>query len=93
MILYQLGCTCGHDFESWFRDSASFDALAASKLLSCPRCAADTVSKRLMAPSVRTARAARPASPPTAAPSASTPPAGIGTPSKAPAAPVPGAPA
>lgn len=50
MILYELVCEHGHSFESWFRDSAAFDALAAAQGLSCPTCGSASVGKALMAP-------------------------------------------
>jgi len=52
MILYQLGCTNDHSFESWFRDSAAFDHQVARGLLSCPVCGSGGVSKSIMAPAV-----------------------------------------
>lgn len=58
MIHYQLRCDDGHEFEGWFRDSASFDSQAAGGLLSCPRCGTTQVGRGLMAPAVRTRRAA-----------------------------------
>jgi hypothetical protein len=50
MILYELVCEHGHSFESWFRDSAAFDALAAAHGLNCPVCGSSSVGKALMAP-------------------------------------------
>ena len=52
MILYQLGCSNDHSFESWFRDSAAFDDQVAHGLLSCPVCGSGGVSKSIMAPAV-----------------------------------------
>ncbi len=39
--------------SSWFRDSASFDALAGEGHVACALCGARTVEKALMAPAVR----------------------------------------
>lgn len=50
MILYELVCEHRHTFESWFRDSAAFDALAAADGLTCPVCGSARVQKALMAP-------------------------------------------
>lgn len=50
MIRYSLRCDKDHGFESWFRDSAAFDALAGSGALSCPQCGSTAVSKAIMAP-------------------------------------------
>ena len=41
MIHYSLICDDGHGFESWFRDSAAFDAQAAKGLINCPFCQLD----------------------------------------------------
>ena len=56
MIKYALRCDGGHAFESWFRDSASYDSLAEAKLVACPQCGSSHVDKALMAPSVQTSR-------------------------------------
>jgi len=56
MIRYNLICTAGHDFESWFRDAAAFDKAAAAGAVSCPVCGSPDVVKALMAPSVSTSR-------------------------------------
>lgn len=50
MILYELICDQHHTFESWFRDSAAFDTLAAAGGVSCPVCGSTQVHKALMAP-------------------------------------------
>ena len=52
MIRYQLGCANDHSFESWFRDSASYDAQVDGTLLACPVCGTDRVTKSIMAPAV-----------------------------------------
>jgi hypothetical protein len=52
MIRYALACEAGHDFESWFRDSAAFDAQAADGLVECPRCGSSNVAKQIMAPAL-----------------------------------------
>jgi hypothetical protein len=52
MIRYALACENGHGFDSWFRDSASFDDLAGKGLVSCPQCGAAKVRKQIMSPSV-----------------------------------------
>jgi hypothetical protein len=50
MIKYALVCEAGHDFESWFADSAAFDKQAKRKLVSCPHCGSTKVEKAIMAP-------------------------------------------
>lgn len=52
MIRYALACEVGHDFESWFPSSASFDDQAGRGLVTCPFCGSGTVAKQLMAPSL-----------------------------------------
>ncbi|MEQ5777028.1 MULTISPECIES: DUF1178 family protein [unclassified Thalassospira] len=56
MILFQLKCNHDHEFEGWFRDSATYEAQSTSGELSCPMCGSDQVSKALMAPRLRTSR-------------------------------------
>jgi hypothetical protein len=57
VIKYLLGCDSGHEFESWFRASADFDAQSRAGEVACPHCASIEVAKLPMAPSVVTKRA------------------------------------
>ena len=50
MIRYALICQQGHQFESWFQDSAAYDKQAKRGLVSCPRCGSAKVEKAIMAP-------------------------------------------
>jgi hypothetical protein len=50
MIRYSLVCDKGHDFESWFADSAAYDKQAKRKLVACPHCGSAKVDKAIMAP-------------------------------------------
>jgi hypothetical protein len=50
MIRYSLVCDKGHDFESWFADSAAYDKQAKRKLVACPHCGSVKVDKAIMAP-------------------------------------------
>jgi len=52
MILYQLQCADGHQFEAWFRDSATYDTQAKAGDIECPMCGGHKVSKALMTPNV-----------------------------------------
>ena len=54
MILFDLRCANGHDFEAWFRDSATYDQQAEAGAISCTICGDTAVSKALMAPAVTT---------------------------------------
>lgn len=59
MIKYQLACAAGHEFEAWFASSDAFDTQARRKLISCPDCASNAVTKRPMAPAIVSGRAQR----------------------------------
>jgi len=50
MIRYALHCERGHDFESWFANSAAFDKQKKRKLVTCPICSSAQVEKAMMAP-------------------------------------------
>jgi hypothetical protein len=54
VIAYNLACTKGHEFEGWFRDSASYDVQEADGALTCPVCGDGKVRKAIMSPSVKT---------------------------------------
>lgn len=56
MIRYTLACDKGHQFESWFADSAAYDKQAKRKLVTCPTCGSAKVEKALMAPQVSTSK-------------------------------------
>jgi len=50
MILYQLRCAKHHEFETWFRDSATFDAQSRKGAVECPFCSDTKIVKMPMAP-------------------------------------------
>ncbi len=52
MIRYTLRCERGHNFESWFQDSAAYDSQAKRKLVSCPVCDSVKIEKAIMAPRI-----------------------------------------
>lgn len=52
MILYQLKCQQGHNFEAWFRNGATYDSQQASDDVSCPHCGTVNVAKAPMAPNI-----------------------------------------
>jgi hypothetical protein len=56
MIRYALVCENGHDFESWFPDSAAYDKQVKRKLVTCPHCGSAKVGKAIMAPRLAGAR-------------------------------------
>ena len=55
MIKYALRCERGHEFESWFKNSAAYDSQRKRGLIACPGCNSAKVEKAIMAP--RLARA------------------------------------
>ena len=56
MIRYELTCDNGHKFEGWFGSAEDFDRQQKMALVTCPSCGSAHVAKRLMAPSLSTAR-------------------------------------
>ena len=57
MIKYNLECSCGETFESWFQNSNEYEKLLKKNLINCYVCGGSkTVKKSLMAPSVTTSK-------------------------------------
>ena len=52
MIKYNLKCSNGHEFKSWFLDSSEFDKLKKKRLLECIYCSSKKIKKSIMAPMV-----------------------------------------
>ena len=50
MIRYSLNCDKGHEFESWFANSAAYEKQAKRALIGCPLCGSTKVEKAIMAP-------------------------------------------
>ena len=88
MIKYALRCEHGHEFESWFKNSAAFDSQKKRGLVACPGCGSAKVEKAMMAPRLaRSERAEvkpRPAAP--VPPPGATPPAASTVPAPPPLA-------
>lgn len=77
MIHYQLRCSEDHEFDGWFKDSATFERQAKRGLVDCPHCGNTQVTRALMAPAVATRETSPPTVPaPAPAPQAATPMAG-----------------
>jgi hypothetical protein len=74
MIRYSLACERGHEFESWFANSAAYDKQAKRGLVACPMCGSTKVEKAIMAP--RLARSDKAIEVPAPAPAPAAPPAG-----------------
>lgn len=52
MIRYTLRCAQGHEFDSWFASSSTYDKLVSAGQVSCAICGDADVKKTLMAPRV-----------------------------------------
>src|SRR5262245_44818964 len=50
MILYRLRCSKGHEFESWFKDSKTYERQEKKSLIGCAVCGEAKVERALMAP-------------------------------------------
>ncbi len=50
MIRYALHCDKGHEFESWFANSAAYAKQAKRGLVACPICGSAKVEKAIMSP-------------------------------------------
>ena len=85
MILYNLVCAKGHQFESWFAGSAAYDKQAKRGLVECPVCGSAKVEKALMTPRLARTRKSTPPALESPAPAAASEPV-------VPAAPEPPAP-
>lgn len=47
MIVFDLACACGFQFEGWFRDHEDFSAQNQAGLLQCPECGGAAIRKIL----------------------------------------------
>jgi len=52
MIRYDLVCENEHFFESWFKDSKSYQKQLEAEEIACPKCNNSNISKSLMAPGI-----------------------------------------
>ena len=52
MIRYDLICEDEHFFESWFKDSKSYQKQLEANEIACPKCNNSNISKSLMAPGI-----------------------------------------
>lgn len=75
MILYRLRCAKGHEFDSWFKDSKTYERQEKKSLIGCAVCGSAKVERALMAPRIgKTAKDAVPQAAVEAAPEAPTAP-------------------
>ena len=47
MIIYDLTCICGYQFEAWFENRSDYDEQCKSDLLQCPDCGGTAIHKIL----------------------------------------------
>ena len=52
MILYRLRCTKGHEFDSWFKDSKTYERQEKKSLIGCAVCGSSKVERAIMAPRI-----------------------------------------
>jgi hypothetical protein len=52
MIRFRLCCEKGHEFDSWFASSGTFDRLLSDGAVACTLCGSTKVAKALMTPAV-----------------------------------------
>lgn len=52
MVIYDLECDLGHSFEGWFSNSDDFERQQNQRIVCCPVCDSDSVSKKLSVPKV-----------------------------------------
>ncbi len=52
MILYRLRCAKGHEFDSWFKDSRTYERQEKKSLIGCAVCGSAKVERALMAPRI-----------------------------------------
>jgi hypothetical protein len=54
MILYRLRCSKGHEFDSWFKDSKTYERQEKRSLVGCAVCGDAKVTRALMSPRLGT---------------------------------------
>jgi hypothetical protein len=52
MILYRLRCSQGHEFDSWFKDSKTYERQEKKSLIGCAVCGDSKVARAIMAPRI-----------------------------------------
>ena len=52
MVIYDLICESGHEFEGWFKNPAELVSQQESKMLTCPFCGIEAVTKKVTASKV-----------------------------------------
>ncbi len=62
MVVYDIQCSKGHVFESWFKDSKTFNVQSKKNLLTCPVCNDSQVQRAPMAPRISSGKSKNKAS-------------------------------
>ena len=52
MILYRLRCAKGHEFDSWFKDSKTYERQEKKSLVGCAVCGSSKVERAIMSPRI-----------------------------------------
>ena len=52
MVIYDLICDSGHQFEGWFKNADDFEAQQSCGMLECPVCGTQAIGKLPVAPHV-----------------------------------------
>ncbi|CAN5618704.1 DUF1178 family protein [soil metagenome] len=52
MILYRLRCSKGHEFESWFKDSKTYERQEKKSLIGCAVCGDSKIARAIMSPRI-----------------------------------------
>ncbi|HEX9466299.1 MAG TPA: DUF1178 family protein [Alphaproteobacteria bacterium] len=83
MIVFDLKCRNGHQFEAWFNSASNFERLRKGGHVACAICGTSRVEKALVAPRITTSKKKAAKAEPKAAAADSAP--GADAPAKAPA--------
>lgn len=59
MIRYTIRCAAGHEFESWYKDSKTYETLQSAGAVACPDCGTSDVRRAPMAPALSGTKATR----------------------------------
>jgi len=68
MIVYDLKCRSGHQFEAWFSNASAFERLKKGGHVACSLCGSTKVEKALNAPNIAPSKGKSPAKQPVTTP-------------------------
>ncbi len=69
MIVFDLKCDGGHQYEAWFKSSSAYEEQKEAGFVTCPYCDSSNISKAPMAPNIPAKSNQQPEPTPTAKPS------------------------